>query len=307
MKEHDDAQLLTLVSRCEGVSLSKLTEWRNCDASPGRCPHSIIDYRKAANPYQARYGATWVEEISKTSFMNKYMSIRELVQKIHDRSESIFKGTVHEEDWFFYHDALSQLTAKSTVAWMEEKGYYKRWLIPQLGLNFGTIYFGRCVGNRPEWMPLDMSLNNDIQLSLSLHCAITAYLPDEDPRKFSLATPKSIVSGIRRIYGTEGGNVPCSDRIIEDCNRALRAFGVVYEHGGRMVPGLANRNGHRNNAAGRNRSGWGGLRIKNLLAEELDRWLHADAVSAKNSRTDELLLTLGEDINLSDEEEPDDV
>ena len=35
MKSHDDNQLLTLVSRCEGVSLSKLTEWRNCDASAG--------------------------------------------------------------------------------------------------------------------------------------------------------------------------------------------------------------------------------------------------------------------------------
>ena len=98
MKEHDDAQLLTLALRCKGILLVKLIEWRNCEANPGRCPHSIIDYRKAANPYQAQYSATWVEGISKTSFMNKYMSICELVQKIHDPSESIFKGTVHEED-----------------------------------------------------------------------------------------------------------------------------------------------------------------------------------------------------------------
>ena len=152
-----------------------------------------------------------------------------------------------------------------------------------------------------------MSLNNDIQSSLSLHCAITAHLPDDDPRKFSLATPKTIVSGIRRLYGNEGGNVPSSRRIIQDCDKALRAFGVVYEHGGRMVPGLANRNGHRNIAAGRNRSGWGGVRVKNLLVQEVGRWLHADAVSAKNSRTVELLLTLGEENISSDEEEADDV
>ena len=152
-------------------------------------------------------------------------------------------------------------------------------------------------------MPLDNSLNNDIQSSLSLHCAITSHLPDNDPRQFSLATPNTIVSGINRLYGNEGGNVPSSLRIIQDCDKAIRAFGVVYEHGGRMVPGLANRNGHRNIAAGRNRSGWGGLRIKNLLAEELDRWLHADAISAKNSRTTEVIVQLTKECdNPSDEE-----
>ena len=93
---------------------------------------------------------------------------------------------------------------------MKEKGYYKRWLIPQLDLNDGTTYACRPVGNRPEWMPLDNSLNNDIQLNFSLHCAITAHLDDSDPRKFSFATPSTIVSGIKRIYGNDGGNVPSS-------------------------------------------------------------------------------------------------
>ena len=132
-------------------------------------------------------------------------------------------------------------------------------------------------------------------------------MPDDDPRKFSLATPNTIVLGINRLYGNEGGNVPNSKRIIQDCNRALRAFGIVYEHGGRMVPGLVDRNGHRNIAVGRNSAGWGGLRVKNLLVAEVGRWLHADAVSTKNSRTVELLLTLNEDNISSGEEEPDDV
>lgn len=186
---------------------------------------------------------------------------------------------------------------------MKEKGYYKRWLIPQLDLNDGTTYACRPVGNRPEWMPLDNSLNNDIQLNFSLHCAITAHLDDSDPRKFSFATPSTIVSGIKRIYGNDGGNVPSSDRIVQDCRKALRAFGIVYEHSGAMVPGLANRNGHRNYAAGRNTEGWGGVRIKNLLVEEVGRWLHADAVSTKNSRTADILVKLAEEDNDSSDEE----
>ena len=77
--------------------------------------------------------------------------------------------------------------------------------------------------------------------------------------------------------------------------KGINAFGTVYEHCGRMVPGLANRNGHRNFAAGRNTEGWGGLRIKKLLVEEIDRWLHEDAVGAKDSRTTEILAQLAEE------------
>ena len=175
---------------------------------------------------------------------------------------------------------------------MKEQGYYKRWLIPQLGLNFGTKWFGVPVGNRPEWMPLDMCLNNDIQLSLSLHCAITAHLSDDNPRKFSSRTPTTIISGINCLYGNQGKTFPSSEQIVQYCDMALRVFGVVYEMNGQIVPGLANRNGHCNLAADRNRSGWGGLRIENLLVEETGKWLHAYTVSAKNSRTHEVLLTL---------------
>ena len=112
-------------------------------------------------------------------------------------------------------------------------------------------------------MPLDNSLNNDIQSALSLHCAITAHLDDNNPRKFSFATPSTIVIGIRRIYNNAASsNVPCSRRIVQDCKKALFSFGVVYEHRGGMVPGLANRNGHRNVAADRNTVSWGGAHVK---------------------------------------------
>ena len=289
IKQKTDEDLLALSSTLLGISFLWLWQLRDTPAHPGSCPHIVIDHKKNDNPYFSKYGGNWEEEIRKTVFLKQYCCITDLVEHIHKCSKEAFVGTTHEDTWYFYHDALKQLTAKSTVEWMKEKGYYRRWLLPQLGLNGNTPYANRPVGNRPEWMPLDNSLNNDIQSSLSLHCAITSHLDDNDPRKFSFLTPSKIVSGIERIYGSNGGNVPSSERIIHDCRKALSAFSAVYEHGGKMVPGLANRNGHRNFAEGRNTAGWGGLRIKNLLVEESGRWLHEDAVSVKNSRTAEIL------------------
>ena len=131
--------------------------------------------------------------------MNKYMCVTELVKGICEHSEQAFVGTTHKNDWYFYHDALSQMTAKSTRAWMVEQGYYSLGLIPQLGLNSGTVYVARPVGNHPECMPLENSLNVDIQYVLPLHSAITAHLEDGDKRKFSMATPLTIVSGLCRL------------------------------------------------------------------------------------------------------------
>ena len=198
------------------------------------------------------------------------------------------------------------MTALRTVEWMKREGYYKRWLIPQLGCNKGTLYKNRPVGNSPEFMPLDMLLNNDIQVSLSIHYAITSHLPDEEPHKLSMGTPNTIVSGIERIWGI-GGNASSWKRIMQDCDKALVAFGKVFRAGEKMVPGLANRSGHQNHAAGRNQAGWGGVRVKNLLLEEVGRWLHPQEEEAKAERTKELIKSLTAQAQvvevLSDEED----
>ena len=52
------------------------------------------------------------------------------------------EGTSHAGDFFFYHDALSLMTAKETRKWMSEKGFMKKWLVPQNGVNGGTRYEG---------------------------------------------------------------------------------------------------------------------------------------------------------------------
>ena len=70
---------------------------------------------------------------------------------------------------------------------------------------------------------------------------MTSYLPDGDLAEFSIQTPLTIASAISHLYCPTTGNVPSGKRIVEDCNKALRAIGVLYENEGRMVPELANR------------------------------------------------------------------
>ena len=41
----------------------------------------------------------------------------------------------------------------------------------------------------------------------------------------------------------------------------------------------------------------GGVRVKNLLVEEIGRWLHADALSAKSERTAEIIAEIEESEN----------
>ena len=91
-----------------------------------------------------------------------------MIEFIISECKSVMQGTTHENDWYFYHNALSLMTAAATLKWMREKtvngqkSYYQKWLIPQLGLNKGTIYEGRSVEKSPKCMPLDNSFNADV-------------------------------------------------------------------------------------------------------------------------------------------------
>ena len=86
-----------------------------------------------------------------------------------NEAEKLTKGSVHEEDLYIVHDAFVLMTAKETIKWMKQKEYLHRWLLPLNVLQYGTIYSGRPVGNIPEFMPLDNSLNRDILHSLRFH------------------------------------------------------------------------------------------------------------------------------------------
>ena len=66
----------------------------------------------------------------------------------------------------------------------------ERWLVPQNGVNAGIVYVGWPVGNSPEFMPWDNSLNSDVKRTNDYHCGVTNKLGDKDMRKFSMKTHK---------------------------------------------------------------------------------------------------------------------
>lgn len=138
------------------------------------------------------------------------MCVRELDKKIHDYNKNTFIRTTHKDDWYFSHDTLSQMTTHSTVQWMQADGYYKQWSVLHNGCNNWITFCRSCpVGNSPEFMLLDNSLNNNVQSLLSIHCTITWHLSNTniDARKFSMATPNIIVNRIEMIW-EEDSNVP---------------------------------------------------------------------------------------------------
>mmetsp|Transcript_32653 Transcript_32653/g.64725 ORF Transcript_32653/g.64725 Transcript_32653/m.64725 type:complete len:231 (+) Transcript_32653:1189-1881(+) len=132
-------------------------------------PQHLIDHRLAENPY------------------------------IYTETENIMKGTPHEKDWYFFHDALSLMTSADPIAWMERMGYYDRWLLPKFDLLEGTIYHRSLPGDSPECMPMDNVLNKNIDDAAICHVAVTIHLSKTDPRKYSLATHTQLRCGARHI------------------------------------------------------------------------------------------------------------
>jgi hypothetical protein len=83
----------------------------------------------------AKFGADQrLIELKKSVLLSPNVCITEMVQHIYKESESLYNGTIHQNDWVFWHDALSLLTAKETVSWMKDMGNYDRWLLPELDL-----------------------------------------------------------------------------------------------------------------------------------------------------------------------------
>jgi len=191
--------------------------------------------------------------------------ITDLVTHICTESARVMHGTVHENNWVFYHDALQLMTTKSTIEWMAEQNYLDRWLLPVEGLNDGTRYQGRPIGNSSELMPLDTSLNKDIHDAFTRHRALTVHLPHDHPAIFSSATPADLERGYLQLLdpalGDEMG-VPSSKRIVEDILKCTGShLDQIVDAKGTCVEGLGDRNGVRNVPTG---IGRGGLCVKKL-------------------------------------------
>ena len=86
------------------------------------------------------------------------------------------RRSLHEYEFFIVHYALVLMTAKETIEWMKENNFFHRWLLPMNGLQEGTPYAERPVGNIPKFMPLYNILNRDIINSLRFHCILRLFV-----------------------------------------------------------------------------------------------------------------------------------
>ena len=85
--------------------------------------------------------------------MSKLCCITDLIRFMMKEAENLMKGSVHEDNFFIFHDALVLMTAKETIEWTKEKNCFHCWLLPMNGLQDGTPYAGLPVGTIPEIMP----------------------------------------------------------------------------------------------------------------------------------------------------------
>ena len=107
--------------------------------------------------------------------MSKFCCITDLIRFMRKEADKLMKGSVHEDNLFIVHDALVLMTSKETIKWMKEKNCFHRWLLPMNGLQDGTPYAGRPVGNIPDFIPLDNSLNRYMLHSLRFHCVLSLF------------------------------------------------------------------------------------------------------------------------------------
>ena len=222
------------------------------------------------------YKERWREVITQTNFMRKYVCITTIVRHIIEESAKIMKNTKHENDWYFYHDALSLMTSSHTKDWMEKEGIYHRWLLPKNGLNKGTPYEKYPTGNSPELMPLDTTLFQDILVSLKRHIVYTQKLPKDDMKKFSIDTVDNGTRAFIRLIESYPG-APLPYRIVQDVDKTVESMKTILENKGTVVQGL----GNKGDRFIRSRKNWGGKRTKGEGNGVCDRWVHPDAVVAR--------------------------
>eukprot|EP00937_MAST-01D_sp_MAST-1D-sp2_P007113 g7113.t1 len=214
--------------------------------------------------------------------MSKYKCVADLVEHIYSETKAVMELT-HGDNWYFYHGALSLMTAASTRAWMEEKGILKHWWLPMEGLNdWSKEYKNRPVGNSPEMMLLGTSLNKDVHDSVSYHAALTDKLAIDNPKKFARDTPSRLVKSYMRVWRGGGrGAAPAAARISQGCKKFVSSCWAIFKVKGVVVQGLGDRNGNRAVEGRKGRKdARGGLQVKGEYSGS--RWTHSDASEAED-------------------------
>ena len=272
----------------KGIGKKGLQKWQRQanSAQDGEYVSNYVDHRKHDNPYLSRYGEDGWERAIATDIrkQQKVVCIMELVEHMYKTTKEFFRGTEFEDgdDFYFYHDALTQLSDKKTKQAMEEKGWLKHWLLPVNGCCAGTVYFGRPVGNTPEVMPWDESLNRDVHCRVNNYEVLCRWIKQQEHpelwrKRFTRTNQKQMLYSYLRVLDPETGVCPSSARIVQSINKCWgENIDAIVAWGGTLVPNLGHRNGVR--AGGTGVSKRGGKRVKKKWRGSREMHPHAQEI-----------------------------
>ena len=74
-----------------------------------------------------------VEKLKSSSSMSKFCSITDLIRFMMEEEEKLTKGSIHEDDFFIFHDAIVLMTTKETIKWMKDNNCFNCWLLNMNG------------------------------------------------------------------------------------------------------------------------------------------------------------------------------
>ena len=202
------------------------------------------------------------------------MSIADTAEHMVVEMRLLFKDTAYSDNFRFYYDALSLMTAKTIINYMVEKDYLKYWVPPEMDLykRYPKLksYHGRPPGNSPEFCLLNSNLNQDLYLSVNRHVRMIKLYHADDLRRFSLATPARATNAYLRIFNKHTGVALTSKRIVEDTLQIVEALKKVVAAKGTVVADINNRTGRRRekNPESMRRTVWTGNGKKKLQEDD---------------------------------------
>jgi hypothetical protein len=122
--------------RVSGRKLRELQKQAD-KAEKGSVPSRVKkDHMQEDNPHLSRFGHdSWKDEIGKCSSMSGSICVTTMIHHMVDEVNRVMKGTKHEGEGQFYHDALTLMTCAKSKAYMMEHDLLKYWL---LGVEPGT-------------------------------------------------------------------------------------------------------------------------------------------------------------------------
>lgn len=200
-------------------------------------------WTRGVGGYEGRYGADNARREAQKVVNKKFCCATELIDHIHRCAEAAFKGTPYEKTYRVYHDHLSAMWESGAIAYMKEIGLFNRLIIIRGSNNALVVprYQNSLPGNSPEHARgTDSHCFSDLMTIISANGSLTESYCNDDPRKFSRATPKSCMSAMSR-----GWSIVPSQRIVQDFLDWPRVIQKIVDAKGTKVEGECIRSGKR--------------------------------------------------------------